>query len=167
MSPDERECAVCGKPHPRDELELAFHRPDALVAMGAMQRSLEIVRETDDVCETRAGDFFVRAVLPLPVEGWDEPYCIGIWVKVDRGAFQRVMELWEDPAQSDEPPFDAALANDVPSLPATLGLAVHLQLTGPTSRPYALVPACAHPLHREQCAGITVHRASEYSGLFA
>jgi hypothetical protein len=166
VSRGEPTCAQCGEAHPRDELELAFRRPDAVAALTETQRFTQRVKESDDVCEY-AGELFVRAVLPLPVEGWDEPYCIGLWVKVDRSAFDRVLELWDDPAQSDEPPFDAAIANDIPSLPSTLGLPVHLQLTSPTSRPYALVPACAHPLHREQCAGITAHRASEYSGFFA
>ncbi|HEX2830533.1 MAG TPA: DUF2199 domain-containing protein [Burkholderiales bacterium] len=166
MNRDEPRCAQCGEAHPRDELELAFRRPDVIAVLTETQRFGQRVRETDDLCEY-AGEFFVRAVLPLPVEGWDEPYCIGLWVKVDRRTFDRVLELWDDPAQSDEPPFDAVISNEIPTLPQTVGLRVHLQLTAPTSRPYALVPACAHPLHREQSAGITAHRASEYSSLFA
>ena len=166
MNPDEIECALCGKAHPRDELELAFRRPDVIAALPESQRFGKRVRESDDLCEY-AGEHFVRAVLPLPVDGWDEPYSIGIWVRVEPGVFQRILDLWEDPAQSDEPPFDAWLANDIPSFPETMGLPVQLQLTGPTSRPYVLVPPSAHPLHREQCSGITAHRASEYSGFFA
>ena len=167
MSRDDIECALCGKAHPRDELELAFVRPDAIAALTDAQRRVKLLEESDDLCETRAGEHFVRAVLPLPVDGWDEPYCIGIWVRVEADVFARVLALWEDPAQSDEPPFDVRLANDIPSFPETNGLPVQLQLTGPTSRPYVLVPPSAHPLHREQCDGITAHRASEYSGFFA
>lgn len=155
-------CATCGKIHPRDELELSFKRPDAVVALSKVQRESE-VQESDDLCRIRSERFFIRAVLPLPVEGRDEPYRIGIWVEVKQAAYDRVLGLWTDPAQNREPPLEAKLANDIPSFSSTCGLPVRLQLTGPKTRPDVLVAESDHSLHREQCAGITAHRASEYS----
>jgi len=116
---------------------------------------------------TKSGRFFIRAVLPLRVVDWDNPYRIGIWVELDRVAYARVLELWDDPSQSKEPSLHAKLANDIPSFPSTCGMPVRLQLTGPKTRPDVLVPAGDHPLHREQCLGITSHRANEYSTYFA
>jgi hypothetical protein len=166
MATTDARCSKCGEGHPRNELELTFERPDAIVALPKSERESG-VKESDDLCTINGKRFFVRSVLPLPVEEWEEPYRIGIWVEVERAAFDRVLELWDDPAQHREAPFQAKLANDIPSFPPTCGLRAHLQLTGPKTRPDVLVPESEHPLHREQCLGITAHRASEYSSYFA
>lgn len=166
MAIAEAKCSKCGKVHARDELELAFKRPDPVVALSEPQRQSD-VKESDDLCSIRSERFFIRAVLPLPVAEWAQPYRVGIWVEVERPTFDRVRELWRDPRQDREPAFEAKLANDIPSLPPTSGLSVRLQLTSPETRPDVLVPASEHPLHREQCIGITAHRASEYSSFFA
>jgi hypothetical protein len=57
------------------------------------------------------------------------------------------------------------LANRVPGYPDTLGLAVSVQLTGPTSRPLLSPHASSdHPFARECLAGVTMHRASKWTG---
>src|SRR5262245_33772064 len=163
---EEAKCSKCGRTHPRDQLELTFQRPDAVVALEKARRASE-VKESDDLCVMRSERFFIRAVLPLSVQEWEEPYRIGVWVEVERTVFERVLELGYDSAQHQTPPFQARLANDIPSFPSTCGLPVRVQLTGPKTRPDVLVPQIDHPLHREQCLGITAHRANEYSGYFA
>lgn len=130
-------CEQCGAEHPLEVLELTFRRPDAIVALPAEQRALE-ARESDDLCQTKEGRWFVRGVLPLPVHERDLPYRIGLWVEVDE-------------------------ANAIPSLPATLGLAAALRLTGPTTRPDVFVADPTHPLYGEQTAGIPFHRAFAYT----
>jgi hypothetical protein len=156
-------CAQCGKEHPRSMLERSFKRPDVVHAMPKDERKAN-VHETDDQCRIKNERFFVRGVIPLTVAGRDRAYAIGAWVEIDETVYRRIAELWDDPNQATEPPFPATIANSIRSLPETLGLPVSLKLTGPTTRPHILVPPCKHPLHREQCAGITEHRAHEYSG---
>lgn len=162
---DQVTCSQCGRMHSRDEMELSFKGPDIVAALPDAQRKSE-VRETNDLCAIRNDHFYVRGVIPLPVAGWGKPYRIGAWVEVERAAFDRIRELWDAADQETEPPFVAQLANNIPSLPSTLDLSVQLQLIGPTIRPDILVPESKHPLHREQCQGITAHRAHEYSSLF-
>lgn len=162
---DEAVCGQCGTVHARSAMELSFKRPDAIVALSADQRKNE-AKESDDLCAIKPDRFFIRGVLPLRVSGWDKPYNIGLWVEVARATFERVLKLWEAPDQDGEPPFAAMIANEIPSFPPTIGLAVKLQLTGPASRPNILVPESEHPLHREQCLGINAHRANEYSSYF-
>lgn len=159
---DDAACACCGNIHRRDELELCYRRPDPVVALSTAQREA-IAKETDDLCSIGEDRFFVRAILPLPVSGREHSYNLGVWVEVNREAFFRVIDLWHDPDQANEPPFDATLANRLPDLPETSGLPVRLQLTGPTTRPRITVPASGHPLHREQRHGIAAHRASQYT----
>eukprot|EP00456_Euglypha_rotunda_P079916 TRINITY_DN7708_c0_g2_i2.p1 TRINITY_DN7708_c0_g2~~TRINITY_DN7708_c0_g2_i2.p1 ORF type:complete len:137 (+),score=13.75 TRINITY_DN7708_c0_g2_i2:138-548(+) len=125
---------------------------------------LRDVQENSDLCETRAGRFFVRAVLPLPVEGWENPYNIGLWAEVSKENFYRILDLWTDPGQEAEPPFAAKIANEIYSHPLSLGLEAELRLTGPRTRPAIYVSGSEHEaLHREQCLGITPHRAYEYT----
>jgi hypothetical protein len=155
-------CAQCGEEHPLETLELTFRRPDAIAALSAERRALE-VRESDDLCEMKEGRWFARGVLPLPVHERDHPYHIGLWVEVDESSFHRIRELWDDPDQADEPAMPATIANAIPTLPATLGLAAALRLTGPKTRPDVFVADDAHPLFTEQAAGIPFHRAFEYT----
>ena len=157
-------CECCGREHPLEELELTFHRPDEIFALPAEVRARD-VRESDDVCRTRDGRYFVRGVLPLPVTGRDIPYNIGLWVEVDAAAYAIVDQRWDDPDQANEPPLPACIANDVPTVPPTLGLEAALRLTGPRSRPNVWIADPEHPLYAEQNDGITAHRAFEYTAL--
>jgi hypothetical protein len=125
------------------------------------------VQENNDLCILDGKRFFVRALLPLPVLEGVQPYNVGLWVEVSQRDFERVYELWDAADQADEPSFDAQVANDIPLHPPVLGLAARLSLTGPTTRPEVTLETAEHPLVGEQVRGITVHRASEYSRLFA
>lgn len=162
---EEVECPCCGKWHPRSAMELSFKRPDALVALPDEQRKSG-AKETDDLCAIWPDRFFIRGVMPFQVLEWNAPYRIGVWVEVNRTAFDRVRDLWDAEDQDQEPAFAATLANDIPSFPSTVGLPAVLKLTGPKSRPDVLLPESEHPLHREQCLGISSHRANEYSNYF-
>ena len=162
-------CSVCGERHPLEHIELVLHRPDVIAALSKGERS-DRCKESDDLCAVwgqgdEAHRYFVRGVLPLPVGGRDAPYRIGAWVEIDEAAFQRIVELWKEPDQSQEPPFRAILANAIPMHESTLGLEVRLQLTGPTSRPDIFVLDACHTIHREQTEGISEHRAYEYTRL--
>ena len=162
-------CSVCGKPHAREDIELTLRRPDAITALPKEVRS-ERCKESDDLCAYWGGNadsnrFFVRGVVPLPVDARDAPYRIGVWAEVDSKVFYRIIDLWQEASQSQEPPFPAVLANAIPMHQDTLGLRVQLQLTGRTSRPDIVVLDTAHKLYHEQTHGISEHRAYEYTRL--
>jgi hypothetical protein len=163
MVAPERACSSCGKLHPVSELELSFSRPDVVFAMPKDQRKAEVM-ESDDLCRIGAERFFVRAILPLPVEEWENDYGLGVWVEVSETSFARVVETWRDEDQSSEPPFEAQLANTIPYTPETIGLPVLLRLSGASTRPRIEVLPSDHPLHVEQRDGISAHRASQYTG---
>ena len=159
-------CSSCGEAHPDDELELTFRRPDAIIDLPAEDRQAR-VKEDDDCASIDGQRFFLRGTLPLPVPERGMDYAIGVWAEVAPDTFWRVIELWTSEDQADEPPFTATLANQIPSLPPTLGLQVAMRLMGPTTRPEFHVAAVEHPIHREQAAGITAHRIHEYNAFFA
>lgn len=147
-------------------MELSFKRPDYIVALTSEEREVRC-KESDDVCVVKWERYFVRGVIPLPVEGHDQPYGIGAWVEISESDFRRTMALWSSDDQSSEPPFDGVLANSIPNHSATIGLAVTVALTGPSTRPDIIVADAAHALYEEQQVGITRHRAYEYTSLFA
>ncbi|VXB17397.1 DUF2199 domain-containing protein [Massilia sp. 9I] len=159
-------CSKCGEEHPLEEMELTFRRPDAAAKMTEDERA-RLVRENSDLCVIEGKRFFIRAVLPLPVEGRDIPYCIGLWVEVSQAAFDRIYDLWESDEQRHEPPMPAHLANEVPTAPGSLGLEAQLRLSGPTVRPEVFLKPGTHQLYLEQSQGVDVHRIAEYTALFA
>ena len=119
-------CAKCGKDHPLEEMELTFRRPDDAASLSPEERS-EFLQENDDLCIIRGERFFIRAVLPLPVDSRADPYRIGLWVEVAQSDFERVYELWESEEQLSEPPIPAIVANEISITPGTLGHAAELR----------------------------------------
>jgi hypothetical protein len=158
-------CEQCGEDHAVEDMEIAFRRPDDVAQLTEEERK-QRVQENRDLCVLDGERFFIRGVLPLPLPAAQSVYNIGLWVEVERLAFERVYELWLADDQAEEPAFSCTLANHIPSLPATLGLAASLCLTGPKTRPNIFLCVCGHPLHAEQVEGISAHRAHEYNSSF-
>jgi hypothetical protein len=154
-------CSTCGKSHPKEETELVLTLPGPIFDLTADERDARC-DFSDDVCALDRSRFFVRGLLPLPVHGRDHPYRIGLWAEVAPAAFERICRLWSDPKQADEPPIPAILANDVPTLPSSVGVEVDIRLTGPTTRPDFILKPSDHPLSLEQRRGIDAHRALEF-----
>jgi hypothetical protein len=155
-------CDQCGKLHDGELFELGYLRPDAVVAMDPEDRAAR-VRESNDLCAIGEDRYFVRATLPLSIPEIGDDYRIGVWVELPQASYERVRELWTDEDQASEPPFAAILANEVRHHPGSQGQGVTLHLTGPKTRPSVFVVDESHPLAVEQRAGITLHRATEYT----
>jgi hypothetical protein len=89
-----------------------------------------------------------------------------VWAEVSEQAFARTRELWDDPAQFDEPPFTAKLANSLACYSSTLDLPGEVTLSGPAIIPtFTLRKEVDHPLAREQHEGVFPERVVEW--LFA
>ena len=155
-------CTDCGKVHKRADIELAYKLPDVVHAIDEAGRNRRC-RFTPDAGVLDEVRYFLRGVLPLPVSGRSRPYNIGMWAEVARAPFARTAELWTDQNQASEPRFSGVLANALPDQPATIGLAVLVQLEGPTTRPTFHLAETDHPLFAEHIRGIDEHRALEYT----
>jgi len=161
------QCRICGQEH--EFLDPTFRRPEAYVRLDSRTRN-EDARADDNLCLIELpGEpprYFVRGVLPVSVPERPEGLMWGLWAEVSEAAFRRVLELWSAPDQSSEPPFDAELANVIPSYVDTLGLPMRVYLTGPTTRPRFEFDATAHHPFVEECRlGVNAHRASEWNTL--
>jgi hypothetical protein len=160
-------CSKCGAEH--ELLDPTFGRPDAYVAL-ARDVAREHAKANDDLCRISLPGtpprFFVRGTLPVEVATLPDGIHWGLWAEVSGRTFFRILELWSDDQQASEPAYKGRLANDVPSYPATIGLEVELQLTGPRTRPlFRFVGPTNHPFVAECRAGVTPHRAHEWSAV--
>jgi len=164
---DRQTCPRCGAEHDLSGMEPSYARPDAYVAVPKTERAFR-TSGGKDACRVRdAADsrrqFFLRVLLPVPVRGEDDACSWGVWVEVDEAAFARTDQLWDDPAQANEPPFPATLANSLKGYEDTLGLRGSVQLTGPTSVPvFTLARSVEHLIATEQREGVYPERVVEW-----
>lgn len=161
-------CAKCGRDHAL--LEPSFRRPDAVIALPAEERRTR-VSENDDMCFIRPGSadalprFFLRTVLPVRLTDVADHTQWGFWVEIAEADAKLAWDAWDDPRQSEQPPFEGCVANSVKGYPDTIGLAVRVQLTGPGTRPRATFePVVVHPLAEECRGGVSTQKVLAWLG---
>lgn len=155
-----RRCAICGRDC--EELELAFRLPDAVLAVPDEEREVR-VRQTDDFVAVDGVAFFIRCVAPIPVQGREEPYGWGLWVKVSESHFQEYLGFFRVDPPVDHPGFQGTIANQTRLLAPTLGQPVHVHLGRGMARPRLMLLDDAHPLAARQTRGITPEEAHAWS----
>ncbi|MFT6082036.1 MAG: hypothetical protein ACI8UD_002430 [Planctomycetota bacterium] len=153
-------CDQCGDEH--ELLDPMFQRPDAYVTLEEDQRE-EHARADDDLCRidlpTEAARMFVRCVLPVKVQGLTSGISWVLWGEIEDAAFARILELWNDDEQANEPPIAITIANSIPGH-QTLGLEAHIQLTSPSTRPNLVLTADTDNEFTKQCLeGVALHQA--------
>jgi hypothetical protein len=153
------QCGVCGKEHDELPMDLAFMKPEAYFKVPEAQRARRVTIN-DDLCSIDNKTFFVRGLLPLPVNDTDQYFGWGVWAQVSKAAYKRYIKLWQVDG-SAEPPFDGNLSATMPGYPDTNDLEVALQLGDPSQRPTITVKVSDHPLYKEQTEGITMARVHD------
>jgi hypothetical protein len=155
-------CQQCGKEHEDINTQIGFGKPDVYFEVPEPERDKRIFINSD-VCDIDRKRFFARGVLQIPVHG-HEHFGWGIWVEMKSADFIRYLELYEDPDQGNEPLFHGHIATAIPAYgEPTLGIAVAIQLTGPTTRPLFFVEAGVdHLLAQEQYNGVAADRVDDF-----
>jgi hypothetical protein len=148
-------------------MEPSFDRPDAYWAIPEAERPQRTLAGKSDCRIRDLADterrYFLRVMLPIPVRGEGRHCNWGIWVEVGASDFMRAWDRWDDADQASEPPFPGVLANSIGGYPETVGLAGHVQLTGPTTPPdFTLGGDVDHPFAREQREGVFQERRLEW-----
>jgi hypothetical protein len=101
-------------------------------------------------------NFFIRGVLELPVVDSADVFGYGVWSSLSEDSFRRVLELWEDPARVDEPPYFGWLSNAIPDFPDTLNLPLSVVTRELELRPCFQLDDGDHPLVVAQREGVTL-----------
>jgi hypothetical protein len=130
-------CSVCGKEHDGLPTDWGYTLPDDVWAIPEPERS-QRARFDTDLCQL--GDrYFIRGVLPVPLLESRGSFGWGAWAEVERPAFERYLELYDQDG-SAEPSFAGALANALRPYPGSMGSPVSIQLLDATTRPVLRVP---------------------------
>jgi hypothetical protein len=155
-------CSRCGRVHEGQPRDWAFDAPDYWHTLSPAERSRGKLSE--DLCVIRDDDgehFFIRGVLPIPVAGSDDEFRYGVWTTLSETSFMRVLELWDDPKRSEEPPYFGWLSNRISGYPETLNLKTNVRTAALDLRPTIDLQPTDHPLALEQRDGMTTERLQE------
>ena len=95
-------CSCCGKMH-EGSPSFGFREPDQYSCLSAEQK-VEIGTLTDDFCTIShedGTDYFIRAVLEVPISGVQQPFLWGIWVSLSQKSFDRYRETYNSPVEGE------------------------------------------------------------------
>lgn len=130
-------CATCGgriEGLPRDYAYVLPHCIWDLTPEEEARRA----RYTTDFAVLDDQRFFVRGLLPVPLEGGEE-FRYGVWLEVSELDFHRIRRAWRDPRAYEALRFQARLANAIrPWGDRTLGLPVEVGTRQAGLRPYVV-----------------------------
>jgi hypothetical protein len=154
-------CTCCGQDH--DGLPFAY------TMAAPVYWSPELAENPANVlgeeqCVINDEHFFVRGRIVLPVLDADEDFEWGVWVSLSPTNFFRMIDVFEDPARVNEPPYFGWLSTVLPGYePTTLNLKTNLHTQEIGVRPLVEVEPTGHPLAVEQHEGITRVRVQEFA----
>ena len=150
-------CATCGEEH--DELpDLGYAAPIYYDSMPEAERGPG-TRLTPDLCELN-GDYFVRGVIELPIQGTGERFGYGVWLSLSEKNFRRYEELFDE---TDPPPerYVGWISNRIPGYPDTTELKGAATLRSGRLRPTIELEPTDHPLAVYQREGIPLEAVIE------
>ena len=122
----------------------------------------DLCRWTDDAGEPA---YFIRGVLTIPVLDDEDDFRYGAWSSLSQRSYERVIELWDDSARTEDPPYFGWFSNTLPGYPDTVNLPLDVVTQPDDLRPELVLHEGDHPLIREQREGITIARVREIAEL--
>jgi hypothetical protein len=91
--------------------------PDQYASLSDEQRA-SMGKIDSDFCmitHDEGTDYFVRAVLEVPIHGVEEPFLWGLWVSLSENSFRRYVETYDAPVEGDG--FFGWVCNAIPAYP--------------------------------------------------
>lgn len=157
-------CAGCGEWHEELLTDVGCGLPDAVFALGYLERYRR-ARHNADFCTLDGTRHFIRCVLPVPFAYRDDFFGWGVWVEVEQAAHDAWLHCFDGGAER-MPPVTGLLANALKAYRATTGLPVRLDFAD-DRRPFAwIAPRSRHALALEQRRGIDEARHHALADLF-
>jgi hypothetical protein len=141
--------------------ELRFELPDVLSSLSPAERGSRCT-VSHDLCTLDGKRIFVLGVLPLPIHGAYAAYRLRLWAEVEPPALQQARG-WYTESPAPHPPVPGELANRVPLVPTTTGLALDIHFKDKGEQPKFMLRESEHPLSAEQQTGIGLRRAEQYA----
>lgn len=160
-------CRTCGAIH-EGSPSFAFESPRQYASLSVEQKAT-IAKISSDLCTITHGestDYFIRAVLEVPIHGLSEPFLWGVWVSLSEKSFRRYVDTYDKPVKGDG--FFGWVCNIPRAYPSAHSRAadVNVQLEG--QRPKVILHR-NDPEHDQwvldQVNGISFARAQEIAEL--
>ena len=152
-------CSSCGEIH-EGAPGFAYRAPDPYLEQSDdVQEAGEL---GSDLCWYEDEDgmhYFIRVCLEVPILGFPEPFIWGVWVSLSKVNFDRYIETYDEPNESDC--YFGWFCNYLPCYEKTYSLktAVHPRKGG--DRPLIVLEESDHRLSLDYHRGISVKRAQE------
>ncbi|MEZ5926780.1 MAG: DUF2199 domain-containing protein [Hyphomicrobiaceae bacterium] len=152
-------CGSCSKLH-QGLPELTFSSPHPYARLPEAERAAR-ARLGSDLCVIDETRFFLRAVLQLPIAGYDDRFGFGVWAEVGATDFRTYFQNFDNTRNSHLGPFEGKLANALPGFPETGGLNCEVHLQDGGRRPVLALGPASHPLSVAHVEGLAIDRAIE------
>lgn len=156
-------CNCCGEIH-EGSPSIGFRAPDHYASLSDEQK-VSMGKLSDDFCtitHEEGTDYFVRAILEVPIQGVEEPFLWGVWVSLSKKSYDRYDETYNDPVEGEG--FFGWVSNELPDYPwersRPADVVVQLGKQRPKVRLHRGNPE-DDPLVLDQVNGITIQRAQE------
>lgn len=156
-------CGSCDEIH-EGSPSFGFDEPDHYACLTDEQKAVN-ARITSDFCEITfedRTDFFIRALLEVPIHGVSEPFLWGVWVSISQKSYERYVETYDAPVEGDG--FFGWVCNSIPWYPETRNLASDIYVQTVGLRPLLRLHSGStddHPLILDQVNGITAAKAQQ------
>ena len=113
-------CSCCGEVH-EGSPSIAYSMPDHYAGLSEEQREsmAELSSDFCTITHDEGTDYFIRAVMEIPIHGVDEPFLWGIWVSLSEKSFERYCETYDSPVAGDG--FFGWVCNEIPGYPNKAG----------------------------------------------
>lgn len=144
---------------------LAYSLPEAIFQLSAEEKVGRAV-VSSDLCILDDEHYFIRCVLPVSVNGYEEEFEYGPWVEVNAEDFSRYSVWFNLGVSPGWRSIEGRLANALPaSTTSTLGIRCKVVLPDDEdNRPFVQISETAHPLYDEQAHGMPITRATQLIG---
>jgi hypothetical protein len=151
-------CTHCEKMH-EGLPSIAFDAPYYYYLLTDSERAARTTL-TEDFCTVDEEEFFVRAVLEVPVIGHTERLTWGVWGSLSQASFERYRGTFNDHDQAKLGPMFSWFASHLPDYPETLNLRCRLVPRNGRQRPLIeFAPDQEHELIADNENGISLERA--------
>jgi hypothetical protein len=135
-------CSVCGEVH-HDRPAYAFISPDYYHLL-SQDEQVSMAKLSEDWCvieHDTQSDYFVRAILRLPIHDTDDTFEYGVWVSLSEKNFVYYMDNFNEDIEGTT--FFGYLCNQIPGYENTLLIKTNVVCGGKGQRPEVF-------LHKDQ-----------------
>lgn len=154
-------CTCCDQVH-EGSPSIGFKAPDHYAGLTEEQKR-SWGKLSTDLCEIADGegtDYFIRAVLEVPIVGVDDPFLWGVWVSLSEKSYRRYVETYDSPQVGEG--FFGWVCNNIPSYPYPSARPADVIVQGGNQRPKVFLHQADReddPLVIDQVHGISIEKA--------